>query len=129
MTESTKEYFLVVEDPDTSLPAPIVHGIYYSIPADKTHVGPADFEKVPGSGVLRGRFKHGKNRRGVVWMGARPVINHGPHRYFFQVVALKKTLDLGTLSEIATPEELREELVGKVAGWGEWIGVHERTLK
>lgn len=129
MTEPIREYLLVVEDPDAPLPTPIVHGVYYSIPTDKTHVSPADFEKGSESKVLRGGFRYGKNRRGIVWMGARPIVNHGPHRYLFQVVALKEALDLGALSEIATPEELKEDLVGKVAGWGEWIGVYERTLK
>lgn len=129
LADPIKEYLLVVEDPDAPLPAPIVHGIYYSLPAIKRQVGPADFKKVSGSNLLQGGFRHGKNRKGIVWSGPRPVLNHGPHRYFFSVVALKEVLDLGALSETATPEELKEELVGKVAGWGEWIGVYERTLK
>ena len=124
-----KEYLLVVEDPDAPLPNPIVHGIYHSIPVHVNSVNASSLEQVTGTNeqrLLTGKFKYGQNRKGTVYMGPRPVLGHGPHRYFFQVIGLGQELDQFSLSEAVTKEELSREIQGKVVGWGTWIGVYER---
>ena len=126
-----KEYLLVVEDPDAPLPNPIVHGIYYAIPADVHRVDGSSFEPNTQSSeqrLLAGQFKYGQNRRGTVYIGPRPVLGHGPHRYFFQVIGLGKKLDQSKLSAAPTKEELAREIQDKIVGWGSWIGVYERKL-
>ena len=126
-----KEYILIVEDPDAPLPNPIVHGIYHSIPADVNSVDGSSFEQKAHPSeerMLAGGFKYGQNRRGTVYIGPRPVLGHGPHRYFFQVVGLGEKLSQSKLSAAATKEELAREIEGKVVGWGSWIGVYERKL-
>jgi len=55
-------------------------------------------------------------------------LQHGEHRYFYQVIALGEALDRAKLSEIATKEDLATEVSveGRILAWGEWIGVAER---
>ena len=123
------EYLVIVEDPDAPLPAPVVHGIYYAIPRGKTTLLPEDFEPVQdGSNMLSGGFRYGRNRKKSIWGGPRPVLGHGPHRYMFQVVALRSTLDVDSLSQIPTKTELERAVEGKVVAWGLWVGTFERKL-
>ncbi|PQE26260.1 hypothetical protein CJF30_00000977 [Rutstroemia sp. NJR-2017a BBW] len=115
-----KSFLLVVEDPDAPLPSPVVHGIYYNIPPTKTSIDNADFAPVEGKGnLLSGGFYYGVNRRKIIWGGPKPVLGHGVHRYFFQVLALSEELKTG--SSIGK-EELGQLLEGKVLAWGEWLG-------
>ena len=37
------EWLVVVEDPDAPLPSPVVHGLYYGIPAEKMELRSEDF--------------------------------------------------------------------------------------
>ncbi|GAM39423.1 hypothetical protein TCE0_034f10962 [Talaromyces pinophilus] len=138
--KEVKEWFLAVEDPDAPLAIPVAHGLYYSIPADRTSVTDADFEKVrspvPGGDgrsisddfELKGGFKYGLNRRKMVYIPPRGMLGHGPHRCFYEIVALSEKIDTTKLSRTgATREELVKQLEGKVVAWGEWMGVWERT--
>jgi len=126
-------YLLIVEDPDAPLPDPVVHGLYYDIPAAKSILVNEDFvvEKEKGDGALAGGFRYGVNRMHSVWGGPKPVLGHGEHRYFFQLVALKENLDLkNTGTKLITKKDLLDgALDGKVAAWGEWVGVFERHLE
>jgi len=118
-----KEYLIIVEDPDAPLPSPIVHGIYYEIAGDVKEFGGEGL--VPNGNLKAGKgFKVGRNRKGTVYIGPRPVLGHGVHRYMFDVVGLKEGL-VG-LSECPKKEELVKAVGGKVAGWGRWIGTFER---
>ncbi|KAI6092366.1 PEBP-like protein [Hypoxylon rubiginosum] len=122
-----KEWLIVSEDPDAPLPTPICHGIYTGIPATKTSVENKDFEVEDSSkALLKGGFHYGKSMRGDVYITPRPLMNHGPHRYFFQVIALREPLDPKFLSATTTREQIADAIVGKVLGWGMWVGVAER---
>jgi phosphatidylethanolamine-binding protein (PEBP) family uncharacterized protein len=125
---SVKEYLLVIQDADAPLPVPITHAIFYNIPGSKTTIAQEDIEKTGKENELKGGFRYGKNLRGTVYGGPRPLRGHGEHRYFYQVIALGEALDAGKLSKIATKEELGREVSveGRVLGWGEWVGVAER---
>ncbi len=130
--DEIKEYLLIVEDPDAPLPSSIVHGIYHSIPVNLGSVDNSNFEQAAGIGKQRetvSGFWYGQNRKGSIYMGPKPVIGHGPHRYFFQVIGLGEKLDRKSLTEEVTKEELGHRIEGKVIGWGTWIGVYERTLR
>lgn len=128
----TQEYLLIVQDVDAPLPSPIGHGIFHGIPTEKTSVSNGDFDplkgtrKKPEETQLKGGFKRGANFRGTVYGGPKALKGHGPHRYYFMVVALKEKLDTSKLSPIAKNAELAKEIEGKVLGWGEWIGISER---
>jgi len=125
-----KEYLVVIEDPDAPLPTPANHGFFYAIPPSKTSIVAADIESLKDAkepNVLAGGFKHGKNIRGLKYSGARPLLGHGPHRYWYTIVALKEPLDEKKFSAIPPKRsEVSTAITGKVAGWGRWEGVYER---
>jgi len=148
-TADIVEWLVVVEDPDAPLPSPVIHGIYYAIPGNKTSLSASDFEPVDGlksststqaktehSALppLRGGFHYGANRMGSVWGGPRPVLGHGVHRYFFQVVGLSEKIDWsdGEGTSGSGPVSLKvvkEKVQGKVVAWGVWIGTFERSIE
>ncbi|KAK6380267.1 uncharacterized protein PV06_05577 [Exophiala oligosperma] len=130
-----KEYVILVEDPDAPLPLVPNHGLFYAIPATKTTVTaddvvldtkPAVTASVEGAKYLRGGFRLGKNLRGTIYAGPRPPLGHGPHRYFYQVIALDQALDVDEMKPVATKAELEVAIKGKIVGYGVWIGVFER---
>lgn len=125
-TPDVKEYLLISEDPDAPLPSPIIHGIYYGIPPSATGVSDADLESAKGEYKLKGGFKYGKNRRGNIYIPPRPLLGHGPHRYFFTLIALSQPVDASKMSPFPTAEEMAKEIEGKVLSWGEWVGLYER---
>lgn len=125
-----KEYLLVFEDPDAPLGHSNPHGIYAGVPASRSSIGPSDLELVRKEGeknIIKAGFIVGKNRRNIVYIPARPPLGHGPHRYFFQVVALSEPLDLKNASEVPSVLELKSLVEAKVAGWGQWVGTFEST--
>lgn len=120
--EGVKEWLVIVEDPDAPLPSPIVHGLYVGIKGGRTEFGG---EEVAPNGALEGkRWKAGKNRKGTVYIGPRPVLGHGVHRYMFDVVGLRA--ELVGLSECPTKEVVGKAIEGKIVGWGRWMGTFER---
>ncbi|KAI0010338.1 PEBP-like protein [Xylariaceae sp. FL0662B] len=122
-----REWLLVCEDPDVPLSTPACHGIYGGIPATKTSVVAEDFEIEDRSrALLKGGFHCGQTRWGGPYIPPRPLMNHGPHRYFFEVVALKEPLDPDLLSAAASRKQIADAIIGKVLGWGMWVGVAER---
>jgi phosphatidylethanolamine-binding protein (PEBP) family uncharacterized protein len=122
------EYLLISEDPDAPIPESVIHGIYYRIPREKTGVQNPDFrvkKNSPEQYMLRGGFKYGKNRHSTVYMPPSPFFGHGPHRYFFELIALNNSLETEPINDMVTLDEVRQAIQGKVAGWGEWVGVFE----
>ncbi|KAJ5103929.1 hypothetical protein N7532_004458 [Penicillium argentinense] len=122
----SKELLLLSEDPDAPLLSPIIHGIYYGIPASVAGVSNDDFLESAVAHALKGGFKYGKNRRGNIYIPPRPLLGHGSHRYFFTLVALGQPLDVSKLSQVPTDQEIATAIEGNVVGWGEWVGVYER---
>lgn len=123
-----KEYLLICEDPDAPFKEPGTHGLYYAIPPTVTQITADYFEVVDEKTQqkkLKGPLKLGKNRRGTVYTGARPLLGHGPHRYFYELIALKEPIDERGLSVVPTKDELAAAIVGKVIGWGVWVGIYE----
>lgn len=122
------EYLLVSEDPDAPLPEPVVHGIYYGIPPNELGITNDDLSPnhdAEYDNVVKGGFRYGKNYRDNIYLPPSPPPGT-PHRYFFEVVALKEKLEMDSLSSKVSKEELAKAIVGKVAGWGAWMGVVER---
>ncbi|KAK2050814.1 PEBP-like protein [Colletotrichum somersetense] len=123
-----REWLILVEDMDAPLPMPICHGIYGGIAPETRRVSPDDFEVEDESkSLLKGGFHWGKGfRRDVVYVPPRPLMNHGAHRYVFQVVALNEALDKKMVEGRATRDQFVEAVKGKVLGWGMWTGSCER---
>lgn len=127
VADNIKEWLLVVEDPDAPLAEPVVHGLYYSIPASKCSVSNEDLKPTAaGSHLLRGGFQYGANRRGTIYIPPRGMLGHGPHRYFFQVIGLLEPLAVSKLGAVVTKTEIIGLIEGRVVAWGQWMGVWER---
>ncbi len=119
-----KEYLVVIEDADVPLPSPIMHAAFFGLPPTKTELKHEDLERT-GTGIeTKGGFSYAQNLRNKVYAGPRPLRGHGPHRYFYQVIALKESL--GKLDAPVKKDTLVKSCEGKVLGWGEWVGVAER---
>lgn len=122
------EYLLVIEDPDAPLPQPLVHAVYYGI--DRETHGMTNDELRPKrdaeyDNVVVGGFRYGKNYGNNVYVVPNPPPGT-PHRYFYEVVGLKERLDLDSLSPKPSRDEMASAIMGKVAGWGAWMGVVEK---
>lgn len=125
---STKELLLLCEDPDAPLGHSNVHGIYVFIPTQVTSFGPKDIElveKVDGVNRIAGGYRVGKNRSNIVYVAPRPPLGHGPHRYLFELVALKEKLDPSKISAVPDKKEIEKAIRDKVVGWGLWEASYE----
>lgn len=128
---NVKEYLFLAEDPDAPLGHSNVHGIYLGIPPTTTSLSPEDLEvvkEVDGVKIVKSGWTVGKNRRGWVYIPARPPRGHGPHRYFFELVALNEKLDLERLGKVPTKEGIVKEIEGKVVEWGRWDATYESKV-
>ncbi|PMD47007.1 hypothetical protein L207DRAFT_506079 [Hyaloscypha variabilis F] len=126
-----KEYLLIVQDLDAGKlgSSPKAIGIYYVIPPHKTTISANDIVKdkkgrlewirVAERGLVGG-FKYA-DMDGKVWRPPKSM-----HRIHFQVIALSRTVDSGSLSEFATVGGFRGESEGSMIGWGEWVGIYEK---
>lgn len=119
------QLLLIVQDCDAPLPTPIVHGLYYGIPPTVQSVVSEDFENETALNAKG--LKLGKAfRRGKIYSGPRPLLNHGPHRYMYQLIALAAPLE-GLPENDATMAQIRAALKeDDIVAWGEWVGVAER---
>ncbi|CAM1502895.1 Fc.00g076710.m01.CDS01 [Cosmosporella sp. VM-42] len=125
--EGVKEWVMFSEDPDAPLPTPICHGIYLGISKDKTSVTNEDFKSEDASTTrLKGGFFYGQSRNGSIYIAPRPLINHGIHRYFFEVVALNEPLDPTFVASKPARDAVAKAIEGKVLAWGRWVGECER---
>ncbi|KAL6871899.1 phosphatidylethanolamine-binding protein [Trichoderma novae-zelandiae] len=128
--EGVRQWLLVSEDPDAPLPTPICHGIYLGIDKDKLSVTNDDFKQQDASSTkLAGGFYYGTNRRNNIYIPPRPLLNHGIHRYFFDIVALNEPLDATFVASKPTRDRVAKEIDGKVIAWGRWTGQCERRWK
>jgi hypothetical protein len=126
-----KEYLVVVEDLDGAKfgSSPQAIGIYYVIPPQKTMISANDIVKAKKGKFERfmvaerglvGGFKYG-DLNGKVWRTPKSM-----HRIHFQVIALARTVDSGSLSEFPTIGSFCGAAEGAVMGWGEWVGIYEK---
>ena len=117
------EFALIVEDADVPLPSPVVHGSYYGIPSNVQSLFHRDLLAI--NNHESNGMKYGLNFRKNLYSGARPIVNHGQHRYFFQLVGLNSQLGLAGGAKI---DEIARAMDGKIVAYGIWIGVYERRL-
>ncbi|TBN57543.1 YbhB/YbcL family Raf kinase inhibitor-like protein [Glaciihabitans arcticus] len=104
----TAALLVVMEDPTVPLPRPILHVAAVIAPIlDRIPLGMLDHDS-PGITLLDGSIK------GLGYSGPRPIVDHGPHDYVFQIFALDRV-----------PVSLRDP--GTVLGRGRLTGTFERT--
>ncbi|KAF5661668.1 aspartic-type endopeptidase opsb [Fusarium heterosporum] len=128
--EGVEEWLLVSEDPDAPLPTPICHGIYMGIPSQKTSIVDSDFNLVDNASTrLTGGFYYGASRNGSIYIAPRPLLNHGIHRYWYEVIGLSEPMDEIFKQSKPSRDQVAQAIQGKVVVWGRWMGQCERRWK
>ncbi|KKK17692.1 hypothetical protein P175DRAFT_0502128 [Aspergillus ochraceoroseus IBT 24754] len=123
-----KEYIVTCEDLDAPIPLYIItHGLFFGIPATVTKIFHDDIEHDKDSAGRRTLSGWGyiPNMLGTPYIGAAAPLGHGAHRYVFTVIALNESLHFDH-PERVSKSQIKEAIVGKVTGWGQWIGTFER---
>ena len=115
--DGTRSFALICHDPDAPLVSPgtygFVHWVLYNIPGSVTEL-PEGTED----------FTHGTNnfdRKG--YGGPMPPEGHGPHHYFFWLLALNAELDLPAG---LTMWQLLERIEPHVTGMNRLVGTYKR---
>lgn len=112
---------LVVEDPDAPTPNPFVHWLLYDIPPDVTQLPQGLHDPLPLS--LQGAAQGKNSNLKTGWTGMAPPRGDTPHRYFFQLFALDRALNLDA-GEGRTA--LFDAMAGHVIARGRLIGTYAR---
>jgi Raf kinase inhibitor-like YbhB/YbcL family protein len=117
----TQSWAMIVEDPDAPLPKPFVHWLLYNIPPSTTSLPAAVGTEAQLSNppMLQGKNSAMK----VGYAGCAPPRGDTPHRYFFQIFALEKTLNIGAG---VGRSELLGAMEGHVLARGKVIGTYEQ---
>ncbi|KAH7313368.1 phosphatidylethanolamine-binding protein [Stachybotrys elegans] len=127
--EGVAEWLVFCEDVDAPFPTPLCHGFFLGIPKDKRAITHDDIQQdASAKNRVQGGFYYGKSLAGPIYMLPRPLLNHGPHRYFFTVVALKEPLDAAFVASRPSRAQLAVAVEGKVLAWGRWTGQCERKM-
>lgn len=117
-----------MQDADGPVPYAVAHGIYYGIPPTVEAIESEFFDQKNPTFEQHG-IRLGKNLIGVVYAPPHPLMNHGPHRYFYQIIALGRPLE-GLKPKWAKYNDILAKIRAEdIVGWGEWVGSAERSSK
>jgi Raf kinase inhibitor-like YbhB/YbcL family protein len=116
--DTAKSFALICDDPDAPR-GTWVHWVVWNIPANQ-HELP---EAAPTRATPAGEMRQGKNDFGNVDYGGPAPPRGKPHRYFFKVYALDRTLDL---AEGATKAQLEQAMKGHIVASGKLMGTYAR---
>jgi len=121
---STKEFAVILDDPDVPMPQPFVHWVIYKIPGTAKGLPeniPID-AATPMPAEIAGAVQGTSGFRRPIYRGPAPPPGK-PHHYHFKVLALDAVLDL---KPGLTKAELLEAVKGHVVGEGELVAIYER---
>ncbi|KAJ5765807.1 hypothetical protein N7520_005366 [Penicillium odoratum] len=127
-TEPVNEYILLIEDFDIPIPFLVIHhGLFWGIKPTDQAVTPlhTSVSKENPKCLTSSGWRYVPNVRGASYIGAGPVLGHGTHRYVFTIIALNESLKF-EYPEKVSKSDIQKAIVGKVIGWGRWVGVFER---
>ncbi|KAF8317565.1 hypothetical protein DL93DRAFT_2076628 [Clavulina sp. PMI_390] len=107
---------------------PAVHAIFYNISPEITTL-PSEFFSGAKPTYADHGIRVGKNVMWGPYEPPRPLLGHGTHRYFFQVIALNRKLD-GVLPEkkASYAQVLKTVRKEDILGWGQWVAKVERKM-
>jgi Raf kinase inhibitor-like YbhB/YbcL family protein len=132
----SREFALILDDPDAPTPQPFVHWIMYQIPATATGLpealGMGGTVKAEGlTGAIQGMTGFGAYARpgsappDPGYRGPAPPAGK-PHHYHFKVYALNAPVDA---KPGMTKDDLLKAMDGTIVAQGEIVGVYERKAK
>jgi Raf kinase inhibitor-like YbhB/YbcL family protein len=120
----TKEFALIVDDPDAPTPQPFVHWVIYKIPGTAKGLPeniPID-AATPMPHEVAGAVQGMSGFRRPIYRGPAPPPGK-VHNYHFTVYALDTAVDL---QPGATKQQLLDAMKGHVIGQGELVATYER---
>jgi Raf kinase inhibitor-like YbhB/YbcL family protein len=121
----TREFAVVLEDPDAGNPPPFVHWVIYKIPGTAKGL-PENIPIDPGAAMpagVAGAIQGLNGFKRMVYRGPAPPPGK-PHHYHFVVFALDVALDL---KPGLTRADLLAAMKGHIIGQGEIVPVYERA--
>ena len=116
--EGTRSLALIADDPD----APVgtwVHWVLYNLPSSVAELA----EEVPKTKTIAAGASQGLNDFHRLGYGGPSPPPGKPHRYFFRLYALDKTLEL---KPGATRKELDRAMAGHILQQAQWMGTYQR---
>jgi Raf kinase inhibitor-like YbhB/YbcL family protein len=130
----TREFALILDDPDAPTPQPFVHWVIYKIPGNATGLP----EGLPMGGAVKAAglttAEQGLTGFAMYQRGGGPPPQPGyrgpapppgkPHRYTFRVYALNTPIDH---KDGMTRDDLLKAMEGKIIAQGELVGLYGRT--
>jgi len=123
--DGTKELALICEDPDAPTAEPWVHWVIYKIPPEETglpeNVAKTARLKSP-AGALQGKNSWSSGQT-IGYRGPMPPPDHGEHRYFFRLYALRAKL---TAQSGLASHTLAAEMAGQILDEGALMGTYVR---
>ena len=133
---ATREFALILDDPDATTPLPFVHWVIYKIPANATGLPEAlpmgGAVKAPGmEAAIQGTTGFAMYARGggpppqPGYRGPAPPTGK-PHHYTFHVFALNAPI---AAKDGMTRDDLLKAMDGKIIAQGELVGVYERKVQ
>jgi len=123
--QATREFALILEDPDAGNPPPFVHWVMYKIPAtakglpENVPIDPSAPMPAEISGALQGANGFRRN----IYRGPAPPPGR-PHHYHFIVYALDQPL---AVAAGLTRQQLLDAMKGHIIGQGEIVATYERV--
>lgn len=121
--DGTREFVLVCEDPDAPQTEAFVHWVLYKIPGNVRKLAqgiPAKEKLQLPPNALQGINSFGNLGYG----GPMPPAGHGPHRYYFRLLALGAELEV---KPGLNKDEILAAAEGHVLGTAELMGRYERA--
>ncbi|HUZ12274.1 MAG TPA: YbhB/YbcL family Raf kinase inhibitor-like protein [Caulobacteraceae bacterium] len=112
---------LIVEDPDSPSPRPLVHLLVWDLSADRCELPEGQLAS-PGHAGLDETLGRNSNLH-AAWIPPDPPPGHGPHLYVFQIFALDRKLDF---ARPPTRARLVRAMLGHVTAKAVLVGTYER---
>jgi Raf kinase inhibitor-like YbhB/YbcL family protein len=121
---NTKEFAVIMDDPDVPMPQPFVHWVIYKIPGTAKGLPeniPID-AATPMPKEVEGAIQGNSGFRRPIYRGPAPPAGK-PHNYHFTVYALDTQL---AAEPGWTKAQLLKAMEGHIVGQGELVAVYER---
>jgi Raf kinase inhibitor-like YbhB/YbcL family protein len=116
--QGTKSFVLICDDPDAPR-GTWTHWVLFNVPGDARELT----EAVPTSETLPSGATQGKNDFGKLGYGGPAPPSGKPHRYYFKLFALDKTLDL---SPGTSKDQVIAAMKGHTLAEGQLMGRYQR---